>query len=144
LFGFLAFFVVFTTVLGFEKGQTAPLLFYIVPIIMAAFMYFLLRKLVFDLVDEVVDLGDVLLVRNGGKEDRIALPDIRNISYTLFGNPQRVTLSLRKPSLFGEEVSFCPPTHFNPFAKSPIIERLISRVDAARQADTPSGQGKTD
>jgi hypothetical protein len=126
-FGFLVVFVVFTTVLGFGKGQVAPPIFYVVPVVMAAFAYFLLRKLVFDLADEVVDLGDMLLVRNGGKEDRIALSDIRNISYT-FANPPRVTLSLRKPSMFGDEVSFSPPAHFkffNPFAKNPIVNSSL-------------------
>jgi hypothetical protein len=91
---------------------------------------------VFDLVDEVVDLGDELLVRNGSKEDRIKLSDIINISYSTLVNPQRVTLSLRKPGAFGGEIPFCPPVRFVPFARNPIIDQLIARVDAARRVAT--------
>jgi len=49
-------------------------------------------------------------------------------------SPPRVTLSLRKASLFGKQVSFCAPIRFMPFASSPIIDDLIARVDAARRA----------
>jgi hypothetical protein len=48
-------------------------------------------------------------------------------------NPPRVTLTLRQPSIFGTEVSFSAPVRFIPFAKSPLVEDLIRRVDAARR-----------
>ena len=50
----------------------------LVPIFMAVFGYFVFRKLVFDLVDEVIDEGDSLVVKNRGRSDRIALSNIRN------------------------------------------------------------------
>jgi hypothetical protein len=40
---------------------------------MGVIFYFTMKKLVFDLADEVVDLGDALLVKNGNQEDRNAL-----------------------------------------------------------------------
>ena len=83
---------------------------------MLVIFYFVMRKLVFDLVDEVVDLGDALLVKNGDREDRIALSDIINVNYSPLISPPRVTLSLRKASLFGKQVSFCAPIRFVPFA----------------------------
>lgn len=135
-FGLLFLFAATTAFLGYSKSQSPPLPFFIAPVVMAAFAYFIFKKLVFDLADEVLDLGDELLVRNSGKQDRIKLADISNISYSTAVNPQRVTLSLRKPSVFGTEVSFCPPIRFIPFAKSPIIEQLIARVDAERRIAT--------
>ena len=106
----------------------------IVPVGMAAFGYVLMRKLVFDLVDEVLDDGSALVVKNGNREDRIALSDIANVNYSVFANPPRVTLLLRKPSLFGTQVTFCAPVRFVPFATSPVIDELIARIDASRRA----------
>ena len=95
--------------------------------------YVVMKKLVFDLLDEVWDAGDELVVKNSGAEEHIALSDIMNISYTTFTNPPRITLTLRRPSLFGHEITFSPPVRLNPFARSPIVNELIQRVDAARR-----------
>lgn len=110
-----------------------PVQFLILPLVMAAFGYFLMKNLIFNLVDAVWDLGTELLVKNNGRETRIALREIINVSYSALTNPQRVTLTLRQPSIFGKEVTFAAPTVWIPFAKSPIIEDLIHRVDAARR-----------
>jgi hypothetical protein len=42
-------------------------------------------------------------------------------------------LSLRRPSIFGDQVAFCAPIRFVPFATSPIIDDLINRIDVARR-----------
>ena len=44
----------------------------------------------FDLVDEVLDAGDALIVRNGDREERVPLADIIDVSYKqpTFGRPQ--------------------------------------------------------
>ena len=134
---FVGFLILFATVpffAGAGGGRYPPLPFVIVPIVMLVIFYVVMKKLVFDLVDEVVDLSDALLVKNGDREDRIALSDITNLNYSPLVNPPRVTLSLRKASLFGKQVSFCAPIRFMPFATSPIIDDLITRVDAARRA----------
>jgi hypothetical protein len=98
---------------------------------MMVFGYFVMKKLIFDLVDNVMDLDDTLLVKNGNQEDRIALSDIVNVNYSPVVNPPRVVLSLRKPSKFGAQIAFCAPVRFVPFAPSPVIDALIARVDAA-------------
>src|SRR5262249_44021078 len=96
--------------------------------------FFIRKKLVFDLVDEVWDDGAALIVKDKGREDRIALSNIVNISYSPLVNPPRVTLTLRQPTNhFGTEISFSAPIRFVPFAKSELIEELIRRVDAARR-----------
>ena len=55
------------------------------------------------------------------------------MSYSTLINPPRVTLSLRKPGVFGDEVTFCAPFRLMPFSAHPAINAFIERVDAARQ-----------
>jgi hypothetical protein len=130
-FGFLAFFLA-TSVVG--GPAEADLMFVAVPIGMAIFGYFLMKKLVWDLADEVYDCGESLLIRNRGSEERIALSNIMNVNVSTHMNPQRVTLRLVKPGAFGDEVAFSPVAKpsLNPFAKNPVAEDLIVRVDRAR------------
>jgi hypothetical protein len=132
-FGFL---VVFAGI-GVVNGQ-GPFVV-IVPIAMIGFGYFIMQKLVFDLVDEVCDDGDALLVKNRGQEQRIALADIKNINYSPFISPPRVTLSLRRPTVFGEQITFCAPVRLVPFSPSPVIADLIERVDHARRHHAKGG-----
>lgn len=135
-FGFLALFVV--VVLLAPRGQDPfEPVFLLGPVAMAVFGYFLMRSLIFDLVDEVVDAGDALIVRKAGEEARIALADIVNVDSTTLVNPPRITLTLRTPCRFGRKVAFLPPPHrrlWAPFAPNPIAEELVERVDRARLA----------
>ncbi len=113
----------------------APFPFAIFPLIMAVFGYFLMKNLVFDLVDEVWDAGAELVVKNAGREERVRLTEIVNVSYTVMTSPQRVTLTLRQPASSGKkEVTFAAPAVWVPVAKSPIVEDLIWRIDAARRS----------
>jgi hypothetical protein len=80
----------------------------------------------------VFDVGDALLVRNGGREERMALADIKNVNYSPYMSPPQVTLSLRRPTVFGDTIVFCAPTRLVPLSSSPIIEKLIDRIDAVR------------
>lgn len=73
------------------------------------------------------------MVRFGSEEERIPLSNIMNVGYSYLMSPARVSLMLRTPGRFGNEVSFAAPQSFVPFAKSPLIADLIQRVDAARQ-----------
>ena len=54
----------------------------ILPVLMAIIGYRFMKKQVFNLVDEVFDGGDALLVRSGGREERIALADFKNVNYS--------------------------------------------------------------
>ena len=69
-FGFLAIFVVITILIGAAKSDPV---FIIGPAVMAVFGFILMKKLVWDLVDEVYDCGDFLLIKNRGEEERVAL-----------------------------------------------------------------------
>jgi hypothetical protein len=130
-FGFLALLVF----VGFSTGTVAKdVTFLIIPIVMAVFGFFLMRKLVWDLADEVYDCGHALLVRNGGEEDMVSLSNIMNVSVSTYVNPPRISLRLITPGKFGSEISFSPVTGFrlNPFAKNQVAEDLIQRVYQAR------------
>lgn len=131
-FGFLAFFVLTSLLAG--SVQDGQWLFIIMPCFMALIGFFVMKKLIWDLVDEVQDCGDYLLVRNGDDEDKIPLSNIMNVSASTNTNPPRITLRLVKPGRFGPEVSFSPPLKFslNPFARNAVAEDLMVRVDQAR------------
>ena len=81
-FGFLILFIAIPLLFGGTRDGPPPFPFLIVPLIMMGFGYFVLKKLVFDLVDEVWDDGETLLIKNGGREERVALRDIKNVSYS--------------------------------------------------------------
>jgi hypothetical protein len=91
-FGFLVLFFL-VTVAAKSAGADIPLPLLFGPIAMAGFGYFLMKNLVFDLVDEVWDAGSELLVKNKGRQARIALAEVVNVSYSVMTNPQRVSQS---------------------------------------------------
>lgn len=130
-FGFLAIFM-FQAVMDGTVQQDP--MFLVMPCVMAVFGVVLMKKLVWDLADEVYDCGDSLLVKNGGKEERVPLSNIMNVSASTYSNPPRVSLRLVKAGKFGNEISFSPAASFtlNPFAKNKVTEDLIIRVDRAR------------
>jgi len=135
-FGFLAVFLATSHFGGATRGNW---MFVIVPCGMAIFGFFLFRRLVWDLADEVVDGGDYLLVKFRGSEERIPLSNIMNVSSSTNLNPPRIVLRLVRPGKFGSEVAFSPqrPFTFNPFARIPIAEDLIGRVYRARATHAP-------
>lgn len=109
-------------------------MFLVLPGFMIVIGIVVMKKLVWDLADEVYDGGEYLLVKNRGEEERIPLSNIMNVSASTSQNPPRITLRLVRGGRFGTEVSFCPVTKFsfNPFAKNPLVDELIRRVDQAR------------
>ena len=142
-FGFLVLFMGIPFAKSLFGGSVSgpPIEFLLVPAIMMVVGYLTMKKFVFDLVDEVLDAGDALLIRNGHNEERVAFSEIMNVGYSPLMNPPRVTLSLRNPRTFGDQVSFCAPVSFMPFSTSPIIDELIKRVDAARMSGSDQRRG---
>ncbi len=129
-FGFLALFVI--TAVAASGGRGLQPAFLIMPLVMAVIGFIVMKKLVFDLADEVWDDGTELVVKSRGQIERIPLSNIMNVSYMNLSNPPRVTLTLRNPGLLGKEVTFSPPVRWIPFARSPIVDQLVERIDAAR------------
>ena len=132
-FGFLAVFFLIALIKGLAADPISNLPFLIVPVVMAIVGYQIMKRMAFNLVDEVFDLGDALLLRSGGQEERIALADIKNVNFFPYMSPPQVTLSLRRPTVFGDTIVFCAPTRIMPLSPSPMIEKLIDRIDAARR-----------
>ena len=133
-FGFIAIFLVMVL---FAERRAKPdiamsFIPVVMPLIMAVFGYFIMKKFVFDLIDEVYDEGSSLLFRNGQIEVRVNLTDIKNVSYSTLVNPPRVTLSIRYKTEFGDELSFTPPASLIPFKKNADIADLIDRIDRTR------------
>lgn len=112
--------------------QVSNVTFQVVLLLLAVFAYKFMKKSVFNLADEVLDAGNVLVVRSGGQEERIALSDIKNVSYSPYMSPPQVTLSVRRHTVFGETIAFLAPVSMSP-RSSAVIHDLIDRVDAARQ-----------
>lgn len=109
-------------------------MFFVGPVAMAVIGFMVMKKLVWNLVDEVYDCGEFLLIKNRGEQERVLLSNIMNVSASTMMNPPRITLRLVNPGKFGNEIAFSPttPFSFNPFAKNPVAEGLIVRVDRAR------------
>lgn len=104
---------------------------------MAAVGYFMMKKMVWVLADEVYDCGSFLLVKNRGKEQKVEFSNIMNVSSTTLMNPPQITLRLVRPDMNGAtEVTFSPASSglaLNPFAKNEVAEDLMVRVDRARR-----------
>ena len=128
-FGMLAV-IAIPTYLGSSKP---PLIFYVMPLLMAVFGFFLIKKLIWDLCDEVYDHGTHLEFHKNGKTQTVLLNDIMNINYTKITSPERVEIIVRKDGDIGKELVFSLPTRFNPFSKSTVITELMERVDNARR-----------
>ncbi len=131
-FGVLLFLVVFGLSSASSKN-TSNVSFLLVTLGIGIFGYRFMQKMAFNLVDEVLDEGNALIVRSGGREERIALSDIKNVNYWPYMSPPQVTLSLRRHTVFGDTVVFCAPVSIIPSWSSPTIQELIERVDAARR-----------
>ena len=109
-----------------------------IPAILFGFviLYYAMKELAFDLVDDVLDAGDALVIKKssffGGnrQEERIALTDIAEVSYS---PPQYVTLMLRRRSVFGVCIKFIYPRRFLPFLRNREIDNLIERVSALKR-----------
>jgi hypothetical protein len=133
-FGAIAIFVT-TALAGLRTVRPVPVIILVVPVLVCIGGYLVMRRLVFDLADEVYDEGDALRVRFGSEAERIPLANIINVSYAGMTNPQRITLTLRTPGRFGREVTFSPQRKLFGalFAPPPLVSELIERVDAARR-----------
>jgi hypothetical protein len=115
------------------KLSTQPS-FFVGPTLAAVFVYVLQRVLASDLADEVLDFGEYLVVRHGKRKDRVYLRNLIKVEVSKAINPQRMTLHLVEPSLFGRLISFSPVSSksFNPFGQHQLVEELMSRAQEAR------------
>jgi len=87
-----------------------------------------------DLADQVVDLGDHLVVKRGLKTERVPLSSIVAVTESVGINPPAITIRLAKPSKFGQLISFTPTasSRFNPIAEHSLVTELRERSFAER------------
>ena len=144
IFPFLFIGIAATPVLiALSAGKDVPPPVYLPPLVLVPVLYIVMRKLVWDLADEVYDGGDYLLVKRGDEEERVPLSNVMNVSSSTMVNPPRITLRLAKPGKFGEEVVFSPVVSFSLIrsGRNPIAEDLIVRMDKARRSILPAQVG---
>jgi hypothetical protein len=137
--GGVALFLVLALITPASHRRPEDAMLFVVPVVMLVFGVLMFRKLLWSLADEVQDGGSYLLVRKGAIEKRIPLADVLNVSMSQFTNPKRVTLRLRSPCDWGDEIAFIPKMpvfSFNPFARNAVAEDLMRRVDQARRGES--------
>ena len=134
--GGVALFLVLALIVPASQRRPGDAMLFVVPVVMLVCGVLMFRKLLWSLADEVQDGGSYLLVRKGAIEKRIPLADVLNVSMSQFTNPKRVTLRLRSPCEWGDEIAFIPKMpvfSLNPFARNAVVEDLMRRVDQARR-----------
>jgi hypothetical protein len=121
-----------------NKEYERSVLTLIVPLFLLGLFYFLFKKFVWDLANEVIDNEDRLLVTKGELQIEIRLSNIMNISSSMLQNPPRLTLRLRDPCVWGSELSFSPlePGFSLIRTRSKIADDLILRIDKIRQDES--------
>jgi hypothetical protein len=135
-FGFLL--VILAVMVSVRHRQPdVPAVVFLVPILMMGLGYFLFRKFLFDLMDEVWDDGKELIVVNEGHVEHEPLAGIVNISYSGFTNPKRAVVTLRRPGRWGGKFAFIPlrsSIRILSLGDNEMIDELVRRVDEARRA----------
>jgi|SRR5579862_1536112 len=104
----------------------------LIPLAMGVFGYVLCKVLVFPLADEAYIDGDDIVIRNRGDEDRFPISNIINVDASMMINPERITLTLREPCKFGDEIVFSPPARIGMFLRHPLAKELIRMADQQR------------
>jgi len=134
--GFLGLFVLLM-IPGLVR-QELPAATLLIPLGIAAWGYILMRLLrIFTFADEVWLDGENLIVRNGGREDRLPMSQILSAKSSFWCNPERIVLTLGEPRLFGREVVFAPPFRLWRFTPHPLAEELNRRVRETREGNSP-------
>lgn len=131
-FGFIGLFFIGALTGAILKNSSY--VFLIMPVFMGGLGIFIMKQLVWNLVDEVWDHGDFLVAKNKGQEARIDLRNIINVSHTSFTNPPSISLHLRAPCELGQIIRFSPPPRLFSFREHPIATELIHRIDEKRQS----------
>jgi len=129
LFSFYAFFII--KFLFFYDGESVDMTTVVTLIFGLVFTFLILKKVSLDLIDKVYDEGESLLFKNWGKEVRVSLSDIKNVSFRRDNNPATVTLSIRYKTDLGNNLIFCAPSLFFSDGER-VIDELIRRIADAQ------------
>lgn len=135
IFPVLFFAILATVIVVALKDATAgvPWSPVILVVALAAAGTLFMRKLLFDLLDQVFDDGAALVLKKGDRQERVALGDIESVHYSRFVNPPRIVLTLRRSTIFGDRVAFLPPLEAMPILGSDVARDLTVRTERARR-----------
>lgn len=132
-------------ILGALEGKASDPTYFLGIAVAAAAVYVFQRLLVRDTADEVVDLGEYLMVRRGGTRDRIDVANILKVDASVNLSPPLVTLHLVKPGKFGRLVSFIPAGgNMNPVGGHPLVAELMRRAHESRSGGSRRAYGGED
>jgi hypothetical protein len=121
-----------TFVTGLQEGFRAIIPHLFAVLFFSGIAYLLVITQMQKIVDEVYDDGDALVVRNGDHKERILFSDISNVEWWP-DTIQRVTVTLRKPCVFGNRIVFLAPYRIWPYAAHPDVKDLIGRINQPPQ-----------
>jgi hypothetical protein len=134
LFGFVGLFALFW-IPGIIQ-QAVPPVVLLVPLAAALLSYVVMRWLIFSLTEDVFLDGDDVVLRDNGKEDRFPFNNVIDVEAPICSRPERITLTVREPCLFGRKIIFLPPRRWwwSRLTPHPIAEELRDRM--RRQAQS--------
>ncbi|NRA54895.1 MAG: hypothetical protein HRU23_12185 [Gammaproteobacteria bacterium] len=135
LFTFLTFMVISVPLAAGENGTTTMgSIAILAAILMAIFGYIFMQEQFFDLMDEVYDDGDALVFKNSGKEIRVNLRDILDLSSEMTSARRKVTLLLNHETELGHKLTFYTRGNFLPHQNNLAVnlEELNNRITLAR------------
>jgi hypothetical protein len=131
---------VFPVIFGCAAGSMALLIssqaiaisvFWAIPIglIVGLLAAMFVARMHSEYMDEVLDDGDRLVIRNRGVEESIDLRDIREVDSTIM-RPAGVRLHLRRDSAFGRSIKFLPGSSLLGFSK--LAKSMNIRIKQAQ------------
>lgn len=105
------------------------------PLILAVIGYFMMKDGMIGLVDEVIDCGEYLLIKQEGNETQVYLSDIVQFEYAYATNPPMVSMTYQKYQKNGKTIRFSPALQGDLSRPDPEIQRLIQRIEAAKKQE---------
>jgi hypothetical protein len=129
-FGGLLYFAANSAFAG-DIGAYWP--FVLAPVAIIAITYYAFRAMIWRLADDVTLVDGALLVRQRGRDYRIALGDVVDVPFTRFSNPSYLSLRLRDGHTYGDHVYFMPRAQFtlNLFAPNDVRNTLRLAIERA-------------
>jgi hypothetical protein len=88
--------------------------------------FFLWKAQIHRLADEVVDCGDSLKVRRGGREAIISFSNIATADVSTSSGIHRITVRLRDPTKLGNRIEFLPQASL--WSNLPGVQRVAAEL----------------
>ena len=122
-------------VAGFQPARERGwILFVLGWIIASGYLVWFARRLKFVSIDE-----NFVYVSDFRKEIQVPLTQIERVKESFLARPRLITLTLDRPTEFGREIVFVPPSlDFAIFRSHPLVEEIEGAVQRSRSAISSS------